>query len=97
MAEQLTVQVCYATPAREILLEVQVAPGCTIEQAIAQSALAVLVPGIDLASLPVGIFAKKKPLDTPLRDGDRIEVYRALVADPKESRRRRVEKKTAGR
>jgi putative ubiquitin-RnfH superfamily antitoxin RatB of RatAB toxin-antitoxin module len=49
--------------------------------------------GIDLANCPVGIYAKKKPLDTVLRENDRIEIYRPLVADPKDSRRRRAIKK----
>jgi putative ubiquitin-RnfH superfamily antitoxin RatB of RatAB toxin-antitoxin module len=93
MADLLQVQVCYATPAREILLDLAVAPGTTIEQAIVQSGVLAQVPGIDLATQPVGLYGKKKPLDTVLRERDRIEIYRPLVADPKDSRRRRAEKK----
>ena len=95
MAEPLRVQVCYATPAAEILLDLQVAPGTTIEQAIVQSGILAQVPGIDLAVQPVGIYSKKKPLDTVLREHDRIEIYRPLLADPKETRRKRAEKKAA--
>ncbi len=89
MAELINVQLCYATPLREILRTLAVAPGTTIEQAIAQSGLLDDVPGIDLATQPVGIYGKKKALDTVLREHDRIEIYRALVADPKTSKRKR--------
>ncbi|HZV67687.1 MAG TPA: RnfH family protein [Telluria sp.] len=95
MAEQLRVQLCYATAAREILLDLAVAPGTTIGQAIVQSGILELVPGIDLALQPVGIYSKKKALDTVLREHDRIEIYRPLLADPKETRRKRAEKKAA--
>jgi putative ubiquitin-RnfH superfamily antitoxin RatB of RatAB toxin-antitoxin module len=95
MAEQLQVQVCYAAPDREVLIDLAVAPGTTIEQAIAQSGLLAQVPGIDLAAQPVGLYGKKAMLDTVLRERDRIEVYRPLVADPKDSRRKRAEKKAA--
>lgn len=95
MAELLRVQVCYATPLREILRELTVEQGATIEQAIVQSGILTDVAGIDLALQPVGVFGKKRPLDTVLRDRDRVEIYRALVADPKDSRRRRAEKRAA--
>jgi putative ubiquitin-RnfH superfamily antitoxin RatB of RatAB toxin-antitoxin module len=94
-AGKIGVQVCYATPTLELLLELQVATGTTLEQAIAQSGLLQQVPQIDLATAPVGIYAKKKPLDTVLRAHDRIEVYRPLIADPKEARRRRASRKSA--
>jgi putative ubiquitin-RnfH superfamily antitoxin RatB of RatAB toxin-antitoxin module len=93
MAELMHVQLSYATPAREIMLELQVAPGTTIEQAIAHSGLLADVPGIDLAVQLVGLYGKKAALDTVLRERDRIEIYRPLVADPKDSRRKRAEKK----
>lgn len=93
MADMLHVQLCYATPQCEVLRDLQVEQGTTIEQAIAQSGILTDMPGIDLAAQPVGLFGKKRPLDTVLRERDRIEIYRALVADPKDSRRRRAEKK----
>lgn len=95
MADLLNVQLCYAAPLREVLRDLCVAPGTTIEQAIIQSGLLQDIPGIDLATQPVGIFGKKRPLDTVLRERDRIEIYRPLLADPKESRRRRSEKRAA--
>lgn len=95
MAEQLHVQVCYATALREVFRDLTVPAGTTIEQAIVLSALLQDFPGIDLATQPVGIFGKKRPLETVLREHDRIEIYRPLVADPKDSRRKRAEKKVA--
>ena len=93
--ELLPVTLCHATPAEEVLRELQVAPGTTLGQAIIASGLLAELPGFDLATHPVGIFGKKKPLDTVLREHDRIELYRPLVADPKDSRRRRAQKKDA--
>lgn len=93
MAKLLRVQVCYATAVHEYVRDLLVEEGATILQAIAQSGVLRDIPGIDLALQPVGLFGKKRPLDTVLRERDRIEIYRALVADPKESRRRRADKK----
>lgn len=95
MADLLQVQICYATPLCEIVRELNVQQGTTIEQALAQSGILSDIPGIDLALQPVGLYGKKRPLDTLLREHDRIEIYRPLVADPKQSRRRRAEKKAA--
>ncbi len=93
MAKQLPVQVCYATGAQVFLRDLVVEEGATIAQAIALSGVLAEVPEIDLALQPVGLFGKKRALDTVLREHDRIEIYRPLVADPKDSRRRRAEKK----
>lgn len=97
MGKPIHVQVCYATALREYVRDLIVDAGTTIEQAIAQSGILRDIPGIDLAVQPVGIYGKKKPLDTVLREQDRIEIYRPLVADPKDSRRRRAAKKGAAR
>ncbi len=90
MAELLRVSVCYATPTTEFLRELRLEHGATLEQAIAASGLLEEVAGIDLAACAVGIYGKKKPRETVLRDQDRVEVYRPLLADPKETRRRRA-------
>ena len=87
------VSLCYATPDTEILRELSVPPGTTIGQAIAALGVLPGLPQLDLAAHPVGIFGKQRPLDTVLREHDRIELYRPLVADPKDSRRRRAVKK----
>ena len=95
MAELLQVVVSYATPSREFLHPMTVAPGTTIGAAIEQSGVLAEFPEINLELQPVGIYAKKRPLDTVLRERDRVEIYRPLVADPKDSRRRRAAKKDA--
>jgi len=93
MAELLEISVCYASDKFEWLHPMQVEVGTTIGQAIERSGVLEAFPDINLATQPVGIYAKKKALDTALRERDRIEIYRPLVADPKESRRRRAAKK----
>jgi putative ubiquitin-RnfH superfamily antitoxin RatB of RatAB toxin-antitoxin module len=74
----------------------RVAPGTTIGQAVEASGVLACFPEINLVTQPVGIYGKKKTLETVLRERDRIEIYRPLVADPKDSRRRRAAKKEAG-
>lgn len=90
---KLHVQVCYATAARVLLRDVMVDVGATIGEAIAQSGLLDELPELDLATHPVGLYSRKKPLDTVLRERDRVEIYRPLVADPKDARRRRASSK----
>lgn len=95
MAEttQLQVEICYATPDLQIRRPVSVAAGATVQQAIMQSGLLRECTAIDLTVCRVGIYGKLKTLDTVLRAHDRIEIYRPLIADPMDSRRRRVQKK----
>ena len=68
----------------------QVACGTTARQAVLQSTLPTEFPRVDFAAAPIGIFGKKVKDNTPLRAGDRVEVYRALLIDPKENRRRKA-------
>jgi hypothetical protein len=84
------IQVCYVHPDFQILLDLPVTAGTSIEQAIRQSGILEQAPEIDLSSNQVGIYGNIKTLDTFLRAHDRIEIYRPLLADPKEARRRRV-------
>jgi len=95
MAEtaQLQVEICYATPDLQIRKPVRVDAGATVQQAIMQSGVMRECTAIDLTVCRVGIYGKLKTLDTVLRDRDRIEIYRPLIADPMDSRRRRVAKK----
>ncbi|KAB8062077.1 RnfH family protein [Janthinobacterium sp. FT14W] len=96
MAEaDIAVQVCYALPESTFLRSLRVPAGTTIQQAVAQSGLLQAIPDIDLATNMVGIYGKKKTLDTVLHEHDRVEVYRPLQADPKEARRRRASSKPA--
>jgi putative ubiquitin-RnfH superfamily antitoxin RatB of RatAB toxin-antitoxin module len=96
MAEEVQVVVSYATPCEEFIHPMRVAPGTTIGQAVEASGVLARFPEINLVTQPVGIYGKKKTLETVLRERDRIEIYRPLVADPKDSRRRRAAKKEAG-
>ena len=91
---QLHVQVCYATPERQILLDLSVPEGTSLQDAIVQSGVLTQMPEIDLGVSRVGIYGKQQALDTVLREHDRVEIYRPLTADPKESRRKRAEKKS---
>lgn len=91
-ADQINIEVCYATATLQFRRALRLEAGATIAQALQASGLAIEVPGIDLAALAVGIYGKKKTLDTVLREHDRVEVYRPLIADPKNARRRRVRK-----
>lgn len=91
MAE-IHVQVCYPLPGAPRLLDLTLAQGSTVRDALLASGL---LPGDQADAQPVGIFGKKKSVDTLLRDGDRVEIYRPLLADPKDARRRRAVRKAA--
>lgn len=93
--DPITVQVCHALPDSAFLCSVELPAGATVEQAIRASGLLQKHTGIDLAVNQVGIYGKKKKLDTVLRAHDRVEVYRPLQADPKDARRRRAGGKAA--
>jgi uncharacterized protein len=95
MADVLSVSVVYATPEMEVCVPVQLVAGSTIADAIRASGLAGKVPGIDVAVLKAGLWGKLKPASTMLREGDRVEVYRPLKADPNTARQHRVAKKRA--
>ncbi|MBM3114370.1 RnfH family protein [Jeongeupia naejangsanensis] len=90
MSDQISVEVVYATPDKQKLVTVRLPSGATAEGAITQSGLLNEFAEIDLAHNKIGIFGKAIRLDTVLRDRDRVEIYRPLIADPKEVRRRRV-------
>ena len=86
----LNIEVAYAEPGKQRLLAFQVACGTTARQAVLQSALVTEFPHVDFAAAPIGIFGKKVKDSAQLREGDRVEVYRALLIDPKENRRRKA-------
>jgi putative ubiquitin-RnfH superfamily antitoxin RatB of RatAB toxin-antitoxin module len=87
---EIHIQLCYAEPDLQLLRDLTVAPGTTLQQAIIQSGILREVNAIDLAACQVGIYGKLKTPDTVLREHDRIEIYRPLIADPMETRRRRA-------
>jgi uncharacterized protein len=90
-ATPINVEVMYALPEQQPLLRVQLAEGATVEDAIRASGVLEAFPEIDLARNKVGIFSKLVKLDETVRDKDRVEIYRPLIADPKEVRRKRAE------
>lgn len=89
------VSVCYARPDAVFLKEVAVPEGTTIVGAIQSSGLTEAHPEVDPTTMRVGIYGKLKTLDTVVRQGDRVEIYRVLTADPKTARRKRVQKTRA--
>lgn len=87
--DRISVEVAYADPQRQILRKVEIAANSTVGEAILASGIAVELPaGFDSAA--VGIFGRLVTRDAKLHAGDRIELYRPLIADPKESRRKRA-------
>ena len=91
--EKIFVEVIYALPEKQELITLDVEQGTTAEQAVKLSGVLENFPEIDLAKNKLGIFGKAVKADEVLRDKDRVEIYRPLIADPKESRRKRAEKK----
>ncbi|QWT45610.1 RnfH family protein [Azospira inquinata] len=98
---KLNVEVVYARRERQELVRVQLPEGATVRQAVEASGLLEKHPELDLAQNKLGIFSKLSKPETVLRDRDRVEIYRPLIADPKEVRKQRaaagkVMKKGAG-
>lgn len=99
--DKIKVEVAFALPEEQIIVPLSLDKGTTIVDAIKRSGLLERYKQIDLETNKVGIFGKLAKLDKELREGDRVEIYRPLIADPKEVRRKRaaegkVTKKGAG-
>ena len=92
MPGEIRVEVAYALPEKQYLQRVTLSEGATVEEAINASGLLALRSDIDLAKNKVGIFSRPVKLADAVQDGDRVEIYRPLIADPKELRRKRAEK-----
>ena len=86
----INVEVVYALPERQVVLALKVEQGTTVHEAIERSGIAQYVPGLDVTASQLGIFGRRARRDAVLKEGDRIEIYRPLIADPKDSRRRRA-------
>ena len=91
MNDKIDIEIIYALPAKQTLLKQQVAAGTTVLEAVRASGILEKHPEIDIATTKLGIFGKLVKPDTVLREKDRIEIYRPLIADPKEVRRKRAE------
>ncbi len=90
MAEQINVEVVYALADTQELARLSLPQGSTALQAVEASGLLTKYPEIDLKRNKIGVYAKLAKADTVLRDRDRVEIYRPLIADPKEVRKQRA-------
>lgn len=90
VSDMLNVEVAYALPYDQRIIPVSIPTGSTVADAIEASAICRIFPEIDLSISKIGIFSKVTQLDTILRDRDRVEIYRPLIADPKEVRKQRA-------
>lgn len=88
--EAITVQVAYARPERQCVLDLTVEAGTTARQAVRASGITDVFTEIDPEAAPIGIYGRAVDDEHPLREGDRVEIYRPLTLDPKEARRQRA-------
>ncbi|XCE77848.1 RnfH family protein [Mangrovibacter phragmitis] len=88
---EITVEVVYALPEKQYLRKVTLTEGATLQQAIEASGLLALRTDINLEKNKVGIYSRPAKLNDTVQDGDRVEIYRPLTADPKALRRMRAE------
>lgn len=88
----IDIEVAYATPEKQVILSLKVPEGTALIDAVSASGITAEFEGLDLSSSQMGIFSKVVPEDYVLRSGDRIEIYRPLIADPKEVRKERAAK-----
>lgn len=86
----LRVEVAYARPDEQVIIPIEAPEGATVEQVIALSRIQERFPDIDLKTAKVGVFGKLGKLSTVVRTGDRVEIYRPLLADPKAVRKQRA-------
>ena len=86
----MTIEVAYARSDEQIVKVIQGRPDMTVEEAINQSGILEECPEIDFSVNKVGVFGKAAKLDSVLHAGDRVEIYRPLIADPKEARKKRA-------
>jgi putative ubiquitin-RnfH superfamily antitoxin RatB of RatAB toxin-antitoxin module len=93
--KRIAVTVVYALPDGATEIELALPSGASVAEALALSGIAARHPEIDLAAMSVGVYGVRVALDTTLADGDRVEIYRPLQADPKDLRRRRAIRRSA--
>lgn len=86
----MRVEVVYARADAQTLLEIDLPPGATAGEAVTESGILARHPEIEWPGAPIGIFGRRVEPGHLLREGDRVEIYRPLIADPKEARRRRA-------
>jgi putative ubiquitin-RnfH superfamily antitoxin RatB of RatAB toxin-antitoxin module len=91
----MKIGVAYATLAKQLWLNIEVPEGTTVRQAIEKSGILKEFTNIDLETQKVGIFGKVVELDDLIKDGDRVEIYRPITADPKAVKRKRADRTEA--
>jgi putative ubiquitin-RnfH superfamily antitoxin RatB of RatAB toxin-antitoxin module len=87
----MNIGVCYAEAERQLWVRLEVPDESTIQEAIELSGVLKQYPQIDLTTQKVGVFGKLAKLEAPIKEGDRIEIYRKITVDPKQVQRRRVD------
>ena len=90
VTDSINIEVAYAEPDKQLILPVNIDLGTTVGGAIVQSGMMMQFPDLDIENSKVGIFGKITKMTTVLQEGDRVEIYRPLIADPKEVRRKRA-------
>lgn len=90
MDNKTLIEVAYATPEKQLILECKIDRGVSVREALHLSGIDQHFPEIDIENCDFGVFGKAVAADYELQDGDRIEIYRPLIADPKEIRRQRA-------
>ena len=99
MIREITVEVAYARAGQQKIISLSVPEGTTLTKAVELSGICGYFPEIDLEAAKLGIFGKAvlRPAEQELKHGERVEIYRPLIADPKEVRKKRAEKAKAAR
>jgi putative ubiquitin-RnfH superfamily antitoxin RatB of RatAB toxin-antitoxin module len=92
LIKKITVEVAYADIHQQKIVTIEVDEGSTIEKVIDCSGICDIFPDIDLSKQKVGIFSQQKNVNDIVQAGDRVEIYRALIIDPKEARKKRAKK-----
>lgn len=87
----MNIGIAYANPRDQVWMRIEVPDGSTVQQAIERSGVLARFPEIDLNKQKVGIYGKIVKLGTPLKDGDRVEIYRAIIVDPKTVKKRQLD------
>lgn len=90
MVDRMAVEVVLALPDRQQVYRVELGQGASVMQAIEASGVLLDAPGLVIDPDRLGVFARRVRPDDTLHDGDRVEIYRPLLLDPKDARRRRA-------
>lgn len=89
-ADLLAIEVALATPRKQRIIALEVTPGTTCREAVAQSRIGHEFPDIDVLKAPLGVYGEVCEPDAQVEEGDRVEIYRPLLLDPREQRRQRL-------